>query len=200
MSSAEHEASHAWLAYRLGWPCVASVNRGAVADGCTVADPPMGVPLLTGGPFLLRPAAEREFVTNTCLIALAGQIGEELLAPVLDGRIVDPVGEQAAALLETPGLAELPELPGPADQLVMSAFMDDPAGVCDAVRAAEWASLAHGADHVGASRWLAWLESEARAILAADVEQVRLVAAALQRDGEMSSAAIPALVGACSLT
>jgi hypothetical protein len=194
MSSAEHEASHAWLAYRLGWPCVASVNGGAVANGCTITDPPMSVPPVTGGPFLLRTATEREFVTNHCLIALAGQIGEELLAPVLHGRTVDPVAEQAAALLETPGVAELLELPEPADQLAMSAFMDDPSGASDAIRAAELASLAHGTDHVAAARWLAWLESEARAILTADLAQVRTLAAALERDGELTGKAIPALL------
>jgi len=106
-----------------------------------------------------------------------------------------PLAERTADLA-----AELPEdlAPEPAEQnvLALAASMDDLTGTTDEEQIADLARRAHGPDILSAHAWLAYLETQTRALIAADAGKIERLAAVLAAEGELGADAIKAVLAA----
>jgi hypothetical protein len=188
VSDAIHEASHLAVAEGFHWQLRgASIAGGRRMAGCARFDVPP-VPraaaadaraaLRANMPVLCWPAPVRAVIEQLLTITLAGDEGELALAGPEPGaaRTGEPVRERAASLVEQMGLPE----PTPGDLAAFETIMDSPDTVSDDEETARLARAACGADAASASALIAFCAAQARSMVGAGAEAIRLLARELE--------------------
>ncbi len=194
--TALHEAGHAVISAVFGWRVnVVTIEPGRAAYGCSSAAPPL-VPVPAdadyGVPFVRWPHQVRQRMEGEALVHLAGTEAELLFAPRV-GRGQEPVSVQAAELVATApaGKASVPEVPAATveERAAAADMCDRPTFTSDAEKLARLARHAHDADAAAAGTWLAYLETQCRALLIAEERRVRRFADALLATGTLGARA-----------
>jgi hypothetical protein len=192
-----HEAGHVVVVAACGGTVRSvTVEQGQALAGCVRyrrAEAPPGASdgLDVTQPFVLWPNGARRWVEAEVLVALAGEVAEELFEPrPPPGRVSEPVAAVAAELVE-----KLPPLPE-AERENLRAVMDSP-GPSDAEYVAQMVRLGHGNDAAALAVshwWLAYMRYEARALLELHWRRVRRLADVLAQVGSLSGEAVAAVL------
>jgi hypothetical protein len=193
--TALHEAGHAAAADALGCKVVlATVEPGEHLSGvCRYL--PLRVrddlPDTVESPLIVWPAGWQRDLGAKVVIALAGDLAEELFAPrgTASLRLAESVTAQAWERLEVLS-ADGPA--ATAAELAEAARAVSEPGRSDAKCIADIAFVAHGGDPLRAAAWLHWLSEETRALLLAHEGAVRCMAALLAEHGTLGEQAAAA--------
>jgi hypothetical protein len=195
-TTALHEAAHATTAHVLGEKVLGvTVRPGERFAGCALWSParPPGDAvdgLDVGLPFVLWPAAVRQWMEHVVVFLMAGDVAEQHLAP-LAGRQADPVSERAVEIA-----AELPP-PTNDDLAKFAAVTDDTEGKrkTDAEEIAAWALLAHGKNGVvSTTAWLRFLEAQTTDLVVTNADRIRRLAAVLDAAEALSGEQVAAVL------
>lgn len=194
--TALHEAGHAVVADRLGRKItLVTVEPGEHQGGACRYLPPLvrfELPRTVESPLVTWSAALQRELASDVVIAMAGDFAVELFARrgTTPRRLPPSVTEQAAARLEALA-ADEPAAATPAELAEADGAVNSPLP-SDDERIAEAAFAAHGRDLVRAAGWLHWLGAETRALLLADEQAVRRMAALLMKRGTIGEQAAAA--------
>jgi hypothetical protein len=191
--TAIHEASHSVVTHARGWtPGALTVEGGTRLAGCATftrrAVPSEVIAQVDAEqPFVMWPHEARWWIESEVMIALAGDIGEELFAP-RTGRRPELVTVRAAEIAETLPLATSEE------RRATAAMCDDSEYESDAEVVARMMRLAHGPDLVSAVMWTRYLEAQVRALLAFHERRVRRLAEVATALGTVGGEALAAML------
>jgi hypothetical protein len=196
LRTALHEAAHASVARSFGWlPGPLTVRAGTRWAGCAAWRPPAlsldEVALVdVAEPFVVWPAAVRKRLESGVLVAMAGQVAEQMLAPRAESRQPDSVAERATA-----ALADLKPIDDE-DRAWATRVVDDARMSSDGEYVARnvWAMFGRR-DLPSANAFVQYAEAQVRSFVAGHADAILRLADVAELAGSMSGDAVAAVLG-----